>query len=116
MDLATFQWLGGIAILIILGLVGWIARDHNDKMKELKDELHETRDESARLRNLMDGKVELLLSDTNKKAEALHLRINSEARDLADVRETLAGFQGTFLTREEHGRYCQQQQQRTERM
>jgi hypothetical protein len=42
----------------------------------------------------------------------LHQRINGEARDLADARETLAGFQGTFMTREEHSRYCQQHQAR----
>jgi hypothetical protein len=90
-DLATFQWIGGVAVVIILGLVGWIAKDNNEKVRDL-------REETTRLRNLLDT-----------KNETLHERINNEARDLADVRETLAGFQGTFMTRDEHNRYCQAQ-------
>jgi D-Tyr-tRNAtyr deacylase len=92
-DLATLQWVGGVAVVIILGLVGWIAKDNNEKMKEMREDI-------ATLRNLMDS-----------RAEKLHERINEAVGDVADVRETLAGFQGTFMTREEHGRYCQQMQQ-----
>lgn len=97
MDLATFQWIGGIAVTVLLGLLGYIARDNNEKFKDLRQELKDAREETAQLRALLDTKNEML-----------HQRINGEARDLADARETLAGFQGTFMTREEHSRYCQQ--------
>jgi hypothetical protein len=85
---------------IILGLVGWIARDNNEKMRELREETQKLRDDNAALRGVIDSRV-----------EKLHDRINGEAKDLADARETLAGFQGIFMTREEHSRYCQQQKQ-----
>jgi len=96
MDLATFQWVGGIVVTLIFGLVGWIAKTYKEENKELKADLEKLRD------------------STDSKVEKLHGRINEQAREIADLRTTVAGFQAVFMTREEHGRYCvllQQQHQ-----
>lgn len=94
MDQATFQWLAGLAISGIVGLVIWIARDFNEKLRDC-------RADNEKLRDSLDA-----------KALALHNRINEKEEQIADLRETTAGFQGVFITREEHARFCQQMRQR----
>lgn len=109
MDQATFQWLAGIAIAVILGLIAWIARDMTEKIKEAKDDID-------RLGGRIDRKFEATAASEQKtrdamdvKADKLYDRINDQQREIADLRETTAGFQGTFMTREEHARQCQKQ-------
>lgn len=92
MDLATFQWIAGIVVTLIFGLVGYIAKTYREENKELKAEIEKLRDA------------------TDSKVEKLHMRINDQAKEIADLRTTVAGFQAVFMTREEHGRYCQTQQ------
>lgn len=111
MDPSTFQWAAGIAIGIILALIAWIARDMSDKTKAVGEDL----DKAA---GRLDSKIgELSKEDRvvrdviDQKIEKLHIRINEQAKEIADLRETTAGFQGTFITRDEHGRQCLQQQQ-----
>jgi hypothetical protein len=88
MDLATFQWIAGIIVTLIFGLVGWIAKTYKEENKELRIEVEKLRD------------------STEAKVEKLHVRINDQAREVADLRTTVAGFQAVFITREEHSRCC----------
>jgi predicted NBD/HSP70 family sugar kinase len=98
-DLATFQWLAGGAMAVIIGLVGYIARETNEKLRDLRQEIKEAKAENERLREALDS-----------KADALHTRINNQVATSNAQSVTLAGFQGTFMTREEHARHCQQHQ------
>jgi hypothetical protein len=98
-DLATFQWLAGGAVAVIISLVGYIARETNEKLRDLRAEIKEAKAENEKLREALD-----------EKADSLHTRINSQVVTSNAQSVTLAGFQGTFMTREEHARHCQQQQ------
>jgi len=111
MDQSTFQWLAGIAIAAIFGLITWIARDMSEKIKEAKED-------TDKLGGRIDRKFEATATSDQKtretmdlKAEKLYDRINEQQKEIADLRETTAGFQGTFMTREEHARQCQKQPQ-----
>ena len=98
MDLSTFQWLAGSAIAVIVGLVSYIARETNEKLRDLRQEIKEVKADNEKLRSALD-----------EKADALHTRINAQVTASNAQSVTLAGFQGTFMTREEHARHCQQQ-------
>lgn len=114
MDPTTFQWLAGIAIVIIGALVSWVVKDFKEKLKEQRETNAKQQDENAKLRAEIQnqeraerGENDRLRDSFDKKVDELHKRINGQEKKASDLEITLTGFQGVFISREEHARECQ---------
>lgn len=117
MDAVTFQWVAGIAFSIVTLFAGWIFKFLTDKLSELKKEnevlreqLQSVKDyekaENDKLRESFDKKVAELHTRINNESKEIGMRLTEQAKEHANLKVTVTGFQGAFMTREEHQRFC----------
>ncbi len=117
MDTVTFQWIAGIIFSVLTLLAGWLFKFLSDKLSELKKENEKLREqlqvqkdyekaENDKLRDSFDKKVAELHTRINNEGKEVGTRLNAQAKEHSDLKVTVTGFQGAFMTREEHQRFC----------
>lgn len=113
----TYEVLFGVALTVITVLAGWLFKVLWAKLEELKkdnDRLREQlqsvkdyeKDQNDKLRDSFDNKVAELHTRINNESKEIGTRLTEQDKEHANLKVTVTGFQGAFMTREEHQRFC----------
>ena len=113
----TYEILFGVALTFITTLGGWVFKMVWAKLDELKKENEKLREQLQVQKDYEKAENDKLREGFDQKVDKLHTRINDEAKETnrrlteqtnkhSDLKVTVTGFQGTFMTREEHQRFC----------
>lgn len=113
----TYQILFGVALSAITILAGWLfkvlwakledMKKENDRLREqLQGQKDYEKAENDKLRESFDQKVDRLHERINGEGKEFGNRLNAQTKDHNDLKVTVTGFQGNFMTREEHQRVC----------
>ena len=115
----TYQILFGVALTLVTTLGGWVFKMVWSKIEELKKENEKLREQLQKVKDYEKDENDKLRDFFDKKVETLHIRINDQEKATtkelreqmkksSDLEVTLTGFQGNFITREEHRQVCVQ--------
>jgi hypothetical protein len=113
----TYQILFGIALSVVSVLAGWLFKvlwakleDMKKENDKLREQLQAAKDyekaENDKLRDLFDNKLAEVHTRINNESKEAGARLTEQAKEHSNLKVTVTGFQGAFMTREEHQRFC----------
>ena len=92
----TTKWLIGNLIAVIVGAVAILAFGFTQFNRQDDNRQDDNRQATE---NRVDGKVELLRSDTSRQFESVNAKFDKQAADLSDIKAALARLEERAGTR-----------------